>query len=173
MDKAEMRKTILSSLRSFDGREDESKTIVGMILSHPKWASSKTILAFSPLSSEPDISPLLSDGRILLPYIAEDGSMEFGKGEMRRNKLGFMEPGASSPFPYEKALMLVPLVAVDNSGMRLGRGKGYYDRYIEKNREKLYTMGVALSPSVVESVPFGEGDMKLDEVIYVKVKSRR
>lgn len=168
MDKYEMRKRILSSLRSFEGRKEESERIVEIIRNHSKWKNAETILAFSPLSTEPDISPLLKDRRVLFPFVNGEGEMEFGKGEMKRNSLGFMEPVCSAPYPYGSALMLVPLVAVDKNGMRLGRGKGYYDRYIKRNREKIYAIGLALSPSIVDSIPFDEFDMKLDEVAYVK-----
>ena len=169
MDKNELRASVLSALKGYGRRRKESEEIVKIVVSHQKWTEATTILAFSPLSTEPDISPLLSDKRILLPYITEDGSMEFGKGEMRKNRLGFMEPVASSPAFYDFALMLVPLVAVDKSGMRLGRGKGYYDRYIRDNRSRLYTIGVALSPSLVHEVPYTEEDMRVDEVVLAEL----
>ena len=106
MDKNELRASVLSVLKGYGRRREESEEIVRIVVSHPKWKEATTILAFSPLSTEPDISPLLSDKRILLPYITEDGSMEFGKGEMRKSRCdSFFAHPVSSVTDYTVSLM--------------------------------------------------------------------
>ena len=145
MDREELRRTLISRLNAFSGKERESALIQEKILSSLMWKEASTILAFVPLKSEPDISPLLSDSRILLPYI-EDGEMHFSASKnLRKSSMGFMEPEHDEA-DYEKALMLVPMLGF-NGLYRLGRGGGFYDRYIRKNRDRLITAGVAFSIS--------------------------
>ena len=88
----ELRKEMLSRLRSFEWKEKESALLTEMIRSSEVWQNAETVLAFSPLQTEPDISPLLSDSRILLPYIDSSG-MHFARaGRLHRSALGFLEP---------------------------------------------------------------------------------
>lgn len=158
-----MRKKILSSLKSFD-KEEESRWIVSRLTECIEYKEAQNILAFIPLKSEPDISPILSDERIALPYI-ENNEMHFSASRsFSKSKLGFLEP-THIEIEYEKALMIVPLVAFDKSLNRLGRGGGFYDRYIASNRDRLYTIGIALSPSFVDEIPSDKLDQKLDRII--------
>ena len=57
MEKSVLRKEMINTLRSFDRKEEESKVICRALLSLPSYKEAETILAFSPLSTEPDISP--------------------------------------------------------------------------------------------------------------------
>ena len=165
MEKSILRKEMINTLRSFDRKKEESKAICETLLSFPLYKEAETILAFSPLSTEPDISPLLNDDRVLFPFITGEGEMEFGKGEMVRNKLGFYEPKVKEKVEYNKAIILVPLLAIDNSLYRLGRGKGFYDNYIKRNRERLFSIALAFSPSFVEKIEIDEWDERMDALI--------
>ena len=106
MEKSILRKEMINTLRSFDRKKEESKAICRALLSFPLYKEAESILAFSPLSTEPDISPLLNDDRVLFPFITGEGEMEFGKGEMVRNKLGFLEPRIKEKVKYNKAIIL-------------------------------------------------------------------
>ena len=165
MEKGVLRKEMIRSLRSFDKKEEESKAICETLLSLPLYRDADTILAFCPLSTEPDISPLFNDDRVLFPFITGEGEMEFGKGKMEKNKLGFFEPKVKERIEYEKAVILVPLLAVDKSLYRLGRGKGFYDRYIKRNKEKLFSIALAFSPSFTNSLEVDEWDERMDALI--------
>lgn len=165
MDKASLRRRLLSFLSVFEGKGKESEIIRETLLSLPLYRSAETILAFAPLSSEPDISPLLSDPRILLPFITGEGTMEFGKGKMKRNSLGFLEPEDRRREEYKEAIMLTPLLGADRLCHRIGRGKGFYDRYIEENGYRLFKIGLAFTVSIVDEIPVEDNDMALDMVI--------
>ena len=165
MDKASLRRRLLFSLSSFEGKEKESEIIRETLLSLPLYRSAETILAFAPLSSEPDISPLLSDPRILLPFITGEGTMEFGKGKMKRNSLGFLEPEDRRREEYKEAIMLTPLLGADRLCHRIGRGKGFYDRYIKRNRERLFSIALSYSPSFINKIEKDEWDERMDAVI--------
>ena len=162
MDRKELRKEMISRVKAFQGKAEESSEIVEMIRSSRQWQEAETILAFHPLPSEPDISPLLEDKRILLPYI-EDGVMRFSSSrKLSLSAFGFMEPEHVEE-GFSSALMLVPLLAY-NGHYRLGRGGGFYDRYIAENRERLLTAGVAFSVSYEPRYIPAAHDERLDMI---------
>ena len=163
--KKTLRDEMLKALRTFERKEEESKVILDVLTQLKEFQEATTILAFSPMSSEPDISPILNDKRIALPYI-EDEKMEFSLcKELNKSSMGFLEPAEKIALQYDKALIIVPLVAFDSSFYRLGRGGGFYDRYIKENRDKLIAIGVAFSIQRVDILPIEDFDQRLDAVI--------
>ena len=61
-------------------------------------------------------------------------------------------------------VVVMPLLAVDKQGNRLGYGGGYYDRYLQKNKE-VYTVGYAYETQVTEFVPFESTDIKISAIV--------
>lgn len=168
MEKDTLRRKILKKLRALPDKKGSSAAIVRKILDNEKYRSADTVLAFFPLlSTEPDISSLLNDERVLLPFI-ENGEMKFGRGKPEKSPLGVTLLSDTYEADYESAVILVPLVAFDSTRLRLGRGGGYYDRYIREHREKLHSIGVAFSASYVKNIPGDSWDERLDEIITEK-----
>ena len=165
MEKDSLRKEMLKKIKEYDNKEKASREIVEEVQKRRDYQESETILAFYPLKSEPNIIPILSDKRVLLPFIDEDGKMKFGRGKLEKNNLGFMEVSNKEEVKYSRAIILVPLLSYDKNNFRLGRGKGFYDRYLRENRDRLYSIGIAYKVSEVEEVPHSERDEKLDEII--------
>lgn len=165
MEKSALRKIMIPTLLSYNKKEEESRAICSTLLSLSIYKEAETILAFSPLKSEPDISPLFNDPRFLFPFITGEGEMEFGKGELITNSMGFKEPKDKKAIEYNKAIILVPLIAIDSRFYRLGRGKGFYDRYIKRNGEKLFSIALAYSPSLVERIQSDPWDERMDALI--------
>ena len=63
----------------------------------------------------------------------------------------------------------MPGLGFTRTGDRIGRGKGYYDSYLEKSREKGFTpltIALAFNQQICETIPVGETDQKLDFVLY-------
>ncbi len=161
-----IRREVLEKLMRFDGKE-ESQYIVNSLRRREDYMKATTILSFYPMRSEPDIKELFFDKRIAFPYIEND-KMHFSTSlPLEKNKLGFMEP-RHIPLDFEYAIMLVPLIAFDDENFRLGRGGGFYDRFIRENREKVHSIGIAYSISHIERVPRDSNDEKLDEILYLK-----
>jgi 5-formyltetrahydrofolate cyclo-ligase len=76
---------------------------------------------------------------------------------------GLMQPAKRHPV-VEPDLVLVPLIALDGSGTRLGRGKGHYDRALvrlKKNRARLIGVGWAMQ-RLTETIPADDWDVPLD-----------
>lgn len=98
----------------------------------------------------------------------------FSSYELVPGYKGIMEPleDATKVFSYENAankniLMLVPGVAFDKNGNRLGYGKGYYDRYL-KDKERIVKCGLLFECQLTEEIPSEECDVKMDILITEK-----
>ena len=137
------------------------------------WESAKLILFFAPLPEEVDVWPLLIEALIVgkgtaLPrfdsatktYVA--CRVENPDRDLVRGKFGIREPRAlcRRVSPARVDLILVPGVAFDLRGCRLGRGKGYYDRLLASLPGA--KCGVAFDQQVVSEVPAEEHDVRLD-----------
>ena len=89
--------------------------------------------------------------------------------ELKCNHLKFYEPLKNSE-EIKPNVVLVPLLAFDNLGYRLGYGKGLYDRYYEKNKNITY-IGYGYDFQNVTSLPIKDYDLKLNYVVtnnYIK-----
>ena len=110
---------------------------------------------------------------ILLPVIKKDNIMEFFPWKKNEvlfvNKFGFLEPKRSiSQIPN---IMLVPILAFDTKKYRLGYGKGFYDKYLNKNVKKfknILTVGIAFSFQKYHKLPIFKNDVRLDYILTDK-----
>lgn len=152
-------------------KRQEDQQMAQLLLASPLVANARLVFAFVPLPSEVDITPLLDTFPIALPCCGNEGGMEFyalGKnwrGQGKRQELGVWEPtGGQLVHPDEGSVMLVPGIAFDRQGFRLGRGGGYYDRYLARFPH-LATIGVCHSWQLVEQVPLEAHDMPVEHLI--------
>ena len=85
------------------------------------------------------------------------------------NKFGIPEPLKSKK--KIPSIILVPLLAFDETKNRVGYGKGFYDKYLNKylkSKKKILTVGVAFSFQKYNKLPVNDNDFKLDYVITEK-----
>ena len=155
-------------------RMAESIELCGRL--EPQLQSAHTILFFAPLPDEPDVWPLLEK---LLPtkkicaLPAFDPTTQTYSARQVRNlatdlsvgNFGIREPSAGCPeIPLgDLDLILVPGVAFDLSGHRVGRGKGFYDRLLAKVRG--IKCGVAFDQQVVKAVAAQAHDIRMDFIL--------
>lgn len=136
-----------------------------------------------PIQNEVDIQPLdfFKTYHHYLPRVGNGNTIEFYKvtensvlGE--KNQYGIREPKRREKAPYseEKSLILVPGISFNKNGYRIGFGKGYYDRFLAKNKMEL-KIGLAYSWQVVDFLFQEECDEKLDYIIteYEIIKTAR
>jgi 5-formyltetrahydrofolate cyclo-ligase len=124
-----------------------------------------SIACYWPFNGEPDITPvykqMMADGgRLALPVINGDnaGRMEFhvwrADTDLAKNSYGIFEPQATGIVPVSGLdMLIVPLVAYDRFGNRLGMGSGYYDRCLETIRDLDTPLRVGVAYSLQEIDP--------------------
>lgn len=109
----------------------------------PEYREAGTVMAFVSTAAEADLTPflrrVLRDGkRLALPLCTGPGIMEARAvadlAQLRPGRYGIPEPGPMCPLlaPQALDLVVVPCVSCDLQGNRLGRGAGYYDRYLPR-----------------------------------------
>jgi len=134
------------------------------------------VSGFMPLKSEINPLPLMqklaeTGARLALPRIVGLGSplsmraWEFG-APLDRGQWGIREPKTDAP-EVDPDILLVPLLAFDRAGYRIGYGAGYYDMTITQLRElkRVAAVGIAFAAQEVPKVPTTERDARLDLVL--------
>tara|TARA_B100000614_G_C14446179_1_gene452362 strand:- start:77 stop:628 length:552 start_codon:yes stop_codon:yes gene_type:complete len=114
-----------------------------------------------------------SNHDILLPVIDKTNLMNFFSWKKNDilfvNNFGILEPLKSKNKVPD--VMLIPLLAFDKKKFRLGYGKGFYDRYLQrylKQSKKILTVGVAFSFQKHHKLPINKNDVKLDFILTEK-----
>ena len=161
MDKMILRR----SFKGLETNEDSSIAVVRKLKRCKELIEADTLLLYYPLKDEINIKPLYSlDKRIFLPVI-ENNEMLFRRydGALKKGKFGIMEPTGESYTIGSNDLMIVPAVAYDRDGYRLGRGKGFYDRFLAD--KKIKTIGVVSKLRIVSDVFREPNDIKVDFII--------
>ncbi len=172
--KAELRRAIRTLKRQYSKTQlaEMSLEIVEKLLAHPQVRNSHTILLYSPLPDEVDVSAMLDvlrDKRLLLPKVTGDTSMELrlytGADCLSAGAFGIMEPTGEAFSDYQSIdLAIVPGMAFDRECHRLGRGKGYYDRLLAQ-LPNIYKIGVCFSFQLVEAIPTDATDIPMNEIV--------
>ena len=115
----------------------------------------------------------LKKTKFLRPIINDKYSMHFcewkNKDVLNVNKYGILEPLKSKPITPN--IILVPLLAFDKFKNRLGYGKGFYDKFLnkkDKNKSKITSIGVAFSFQKYHKLPVSKKDVKLDYILTEK-----
>ena len=154
-----------TALRLHEGRAEASKVLSGRLRALECWSAAGVIYGFSPLASEPDWKSGMADvGKVIAyPRISGADLLFFVADCFVRGVLGAHEPVEGELAPSAE-LILVPGLAFDRRGGRLGRGGGFYDRLLAR-RESAFVLGVCFACQIVEEVPGEEHDVKVDAVL--------
>ena len=112
--------------------------------------------------------------KTLLPVIKPNNQMKFVEWQhlepLKVNEFGMLEPCLANK-PLTPDFMLVPLLAFDNNNNRVGYGKGFYDKFLNKflkNKKKIITIGVAFSFQKYNKLPVSNLDIKLNYILTEK-----
>ena len=115
----------------------------------------------------------MTNKNILLPVIEKNNKMNFFLWKKNRvllvNKFGILEPQKTKNSVPN--FMLLPILAFDRNKYRLGYGKGFYDRYLNKYLKKfsnILTVGVAFSFQKHHKLPIDKNDVKLNYILTEK-----
>lgn len=160
--KAELRRSLLQSRLSLPKElwRDKSHIICDILTYSSVFTKAETVLAYFSFRQEPDLSPLFNlPKRWGFPRCAGEALSwhywTLGE-ELEANVYGIPEPQANAPRvePADVDLMLVPGVACDRFGYRLGYGGGYYDRLFSLSEwQKVCKIGIIFDFSYFPELP--------------------
>lgn len=167
--KSEIRK-LSKELRNSLDIENISEKIIYNLQSSDEYKNSKTIFCYNSFSSEVCTKKILNDNSktILVPKVC-DKDLElciYNPHKVKKSEYGIYEP-TNEPFEcYENIdLIILPGLAFTKSGIRLGYGKGYYDRFIANAGLNVLKIGLVPDILVLEHIPSDDFDQKCDMIV--------
>lgn len=181
LEKKRIRKEMLGRLREQDPelRKKRSAEIRKKLLACEAFTASKTVMIYVSMPEEVAtiklIRAALAGGkRVSVPYLETENS------DIKASELASIKDLEKGPYgiyqpkkhPVETVplkeieLVIVPAVAFDSNNMRLGRGKGYYDRFLSREEmDPARTIGLAFSFQMVDRLPSASHDKPVSHVI--------
>lgn len=175
-----MKKELRTKLRSIlaaipqEVIQEHSRKAAALLFREPEYRRSENMLIYLTLQHEADTTPIVlqawQDGkRVLAPQVSwesrqmipiEISNLDTDVGS--NAQLGIREPIRGQPMPIESIdLVIVPGLGFDPFGNRLGRGRGFYDRFLGKPEFRGVACGFALEEQVVGSIPAGPLDQRM------------
>jgi 5-formyltetrahydrofolate cyclo-ligase len=158
-------------------RERAAVGIARRFAALPAWRAAQRIGLYLPADGEVDVRPLArlawsQDKAVYLPVVGAIGEMDFARWSERQklcaNRYGIPEPVTSRRHRLAARrldLLVMPLVAFDRHGLRLGMGGGYYDRALAARPRHPVLAGAAYSVQQVERIPPMPWDVPLDLIV--------
>jgi 5-formyltetrahydrofolate cyclo-ligase len=165
-------RNVLAAL-SVEARAEASAEICRRIEILPEWANARTVAFYAAQSSEPDLSALLDARGKTLCFPRVSGEvLEFHRCESKEHlragpwKLLEPDPQHCPEIPAgEIDLIFVPGLAFTRTGGRLGRGGGFYDRFLAGVRPRAVKLGICFHAQIVAALPLESHDHEVDQVV--------
>ena len=174
--KTALRRELSARRNALPDREAKSRAIQAQVLSLAAYRQAEQVLLYLSVGSEVDtwglLDSALEDGKAVYAPVCLDGEgrMAFyrvrSRREWKRGRFGLWEPDPEVCPPLEReegALCLVPGLAFDRAGYRLGYGKGYYDRFLAAHR--METAGLCYGELLVSQLPHHALDRRVDWLV--------
>ncbi|HEY2280519.1 MAG TPA: 5-formyltetrahydrofolate cyclo-ligase [Streptosporangiaceae bacterium] len=176
--KAALRASVNDSRRNqpATGRADAGRLIRDHVLSWPQAEMAGTVAAYYSMGTEPETHRLVfgmwkRGTYVILPRLLPDGDLEWasyeGPDSLVPGPRGVLEPSEPSrgvEAISRAALVLVPALAVDRRGQRLGRGGGSYDRALARVGERVPVVALLYDGELLEQVPAESHDRPVSAV---------
>jgi 5-formyltetrahydrofolate cyclo-ligase len=169
--KESLRVGILRRRKEYNKVEEDSVLIAEKFLSLPEVKKAKSILLYFPHKNEVDTTPiiekLLQEGKnVILPKVVGFHIHPIKISNLASLKSGYagIKEPEGEKYPLEDIdIIVVPAIAFDIHGHRLGYGKGYYDRLLSK--VNAYKIGLAYDFQVLEKLPSEPHDIPVDLIV--------
>ncbi len=183
--KAEIRKRILGIRTGLSDEEvtSKSESIVQKVIKTPEYREADNILLYADYCREVMTRGIFEDAllhreKIYFPRVDKlTNTMDFFQvisiRQLDRGYKDILEPREDVRtrykfLPREDTLAILPGVAFDTSGYRIGYGKGFYDRFLASRRQ-LSTMALAYSCQIIDEIPRDEHDIKMDKIVTEEI----
>jgi len=159
---------------------DRSEAACRLLIDLPEYRDARAVMLYLPLPHEPDPTRLAlhawEEGKTVLAPKVDWARRDMLAVEIHSMQEGVVAGKYGVPVPPDGPvraperidLVIVPALAYDRSGGRLGRGGGFYDRFLSELREDTVTCGLGFSEQVVDELPTGEHDRPVDILVTDK-----
>jgi 5-formyltetrahydrofolate cyclo-ligase len=159
---------VLNSKQSAEENKMEAAIVFGKIESLEQFKKANTILLYWSTKNEMPTHEFIEKWKdekiILLPsVVGNDIVLKRYTKNLMQGLLGIWEPDTKLNFEGVLDLAIIPGVAFDRNRNRLGRGKGYYDRFLENY--KCFKIGICFDFQLFEDLPANKYDKKMDLII--------
>lgn len=174
-DKETQRRALLKARRSMPERirKEKSASICQHLQNWDTFQNAGLVLAYWSVNAEPDLSPLLQQQRSWGLPRCEGQTLQWHRWyptspwALQTGTYGIVEPNPQSPKvePYKVDLILVPCIACDVNGYRLGYGGGFYDRMLsDRTWQDKPTIGIVFEYARLPQLPRDDWDIPLDGI---------
>ena len=174
-----LRKVYLRKRRSLPPQEKQAmdEAIARRVLQSEAYLAAKTLFCYVSLPHEIDTRAILADAwrrgkRVAVPRCGEKGQMDFfavsSADDLSAGKYGIQEPndGCALCVPDPADLCIVPCLAADERGFRLGYGGGYYDRWLSVHPVR--TLGLCCGCCMTQTLPTEPFDIPIQILVSDK-----
>jgi 5-formyltetrahydrofolate cyclo-ligase len=172
IDKGTVRRRLVAAraAMSSSSRNEAGRLIRDHVLEMPEVAAAGTIAAYYSVGTEPDTRSLVfalwkRGSYVVLPVLLPDGDLDWasyeGPDSLAPGPRGLLQPAEpvrGTGTVARADVVLVPALAVDRSGQRLGRGGGSYDRALDRVGPRVPTIALLYDSELLPSVPAEEHD---------------
>ena len=173
MTKKELRQSIRAAKKQHTAEElqRQSEAVMQKLADHPRFRAAERVMLYASLPDEVETLAFIEAWRhrktIVLPTVVGDDIIPveladttmFAEGDFH-----IPEP-QNHPYTGDFDLIVVPGMAFDMDGHRLGRGRGYYDRFLAIHPE-VYTIGLCFDFQLVPVVPSEPHDHPINEILH-------
>lgn len=180
VDKKKARRQIRRALKQIDERRLTQKSIRACryLCDHPLFKQAQTLMLYIPMPRELDCSLAIltafeQDKMVTVPRVTDwqGFTMEAARldglhAEVDRLAYGLLEPKGTPALPIASLdLIIVPGLGFTRAGARLGRGAGFYDRFLAQETRRAKLCGFAFSEQLLDELPIEAHDIQMDAVI--------
>lgn len=177
--KKELRQSLrqVTSEISPEATVDHSHKACHLLFETTEFKKAETVMVFLSLAGEIDTSPIVlrcwqDRKRVLAPKVSWNQrrmlpvEIRSLTDDLMVTGMGIREPISGIPFPIPLLdMVIVPGLGFDESGNRLGRGRGFYDRFLAHPELKAIACGLAFEKQVLADIPVGPLDRKIDMLV--------
>ena len=180
MEKADLRRTTLSYLETIADTVDfKSRLICNHLLTIDaiqRSRQSERLMSFVSMPLEVDTMPLFAGGSLIVPcceandivpirIFSLDELEPSGSLKLLEPKLSVRQNDARRVAPEQIEIVFVPGLAFDRLGNRLGRGKGFYDRFLRRLPADTLTIGLAFDGMIYDHIPHNTNDYPVKMIV--------
>jgi 5-formyltetrahydrofolate cyclo-ligase len=185
VDKESLRKEMMKKRNSLSKSEKKMKdgSIYNQVINDPDYKSADSVFLFMSFGSEINTKPIIQHAldhnkRVFLPKVVGKNLELFeikNFENLERSKYGILEPNAYCQKIHNCGIdfILMPGLAFDPTGGRVGYGGGFYDRYISNipNYQEIPKVAIAYSFQIIDKVPMDKYDIPVDRIIRNEVRN--